>query len=395
MRILVVSPFYSPGIGGAPRLIQGFVHYLVHHGHDVEVLTFGEPLYKNCAAFDQAQPYPIHRVPAHYQTAKTAARLGLRMSQLLLRRRYDAVFCGSAYPTVILGYIGHKLFRVPYSVYSHGEDIAWVKDGRRKLAALTRALSGARAVMANSRFTQREIEAIGVPPAQVERITPGIDPEPYLTASSERVEALRRQLGLEGKRIVLTVARLIPRKGQDTVVRLLPRLVESVPNLHYLVVGHGDPSFLQQLALEAGVADRVTLLSDVDDADLPLLYNLCDLYIMVSRFDPTTNEVEGFGIVYLEAGACGKPAIAGSAGGAADAVLDQVTGLVVDPTDPAQIEAALRELLIDQARARQMGEHARQRVIAEFHNDVLHARMERAVLSLPRPAVYQPSHTQG
>ena len=197
-------------------------------------------------------------------------------------------------------------------------------------------------------------------------ISPGIDPVPYLGVSIEDVEALRSRFNLIGKTILLTLARLQVRKGHDMVVRSLPAIVASVPNAHYLVVGKGDSARLVTIASELGVCDRLTVIDYVPTENLPALFALCDVYVMVSRYDPETREVEGFGIVYLEAAACGKPSVAGNQGGCPDAVTDQQTGIIVDPTDVLAIERAVIRLLSNEEKSRRMGLAGRERVSKEF-----------------------------
>jgi phosphatidylinositol alpha-1,6-mannosyltransferase len=251
--------------------------------------------------------------------------------------------------------------RVPYAVYTHGEDVIAARTEARR-GALSAALKAACVVMCNSRFSAAEAEWFGVPPSRILTISPGIDPEPYLAVTPAAVESLRTRFGLTGKKIILTLARMDVRKGHDMVVRALPAVAASIPNAHYLVVGKGDPGRLQGIAAELGVSDRLTVVDYVPTESLPALFALPDLYVMPSRFDPETRQVEGFGIVYLEAAACGKPSVAGNQGGCADAVVDQETGILVDPTDVPQIERAVIRLLSNDEESRRMGNAGRERV---------------------------------
>ena len=380
LRVLLVSPYYSPGVGGAPRLLQSIVDHLNSRGHSVEALAFGAPVNNDCPAFDRQQSYPIYRIPATGQTKKAILLMGLRLLALACTRRYDLIFCGTAYPSVILARAASGLFPIPYLVYAHGEDASPIKNTRVKRFLLSHALRGASDLLVNSRFTRGEIADFGVEPSRIFVVPPGIDPAPYGRVAPAEVAALRRRLGLEGKRIILTVARLTERKGHDMIVRSLPAVRAAVPNAHYLIVGKGDTSALQALADVEGVAGGISIIPYIAEADLHALYHLCDVYAMVSRHDPVTLEVEGFGIVYLEAGACGKPCVAGSHGGSGDAVQDETTGFVVDPTDPEQIAHALITLLSDPALMARMGEAARLRVWKEFHRDRLLGKIEAHVV---------------
>lgn len=385
MKILLISPYYSPGVGGSSRLLEDIVVYLNAHGHAVHVLTYGLDPDRNFFAFDRAQSYPVHRILPQRLPGGSSLAMAARLLRLAVRERYDLIFCGVAFPSAILAWAARPLIRLPYVVYSHGEDVTVARDSPRLSALLSRVLRGARAVMTNSRFTKREVEALGVPADHVVCVPPGIDPLPYEQTPLDAVEALRARLGVTGRRVILTVARLTARKGHDIIIRALSRLRAEIPDLCYLIVGKGDPEDLQRLADNEGVRDQVVWVDYVPDGDLPALYHVCDVYAMVSRWDPVSREVEGFGIVYLEAGACGKPSVAGSAGGSGDAVEDGVTGLVVDPTSVDETAAALRALLLDGERATQMGLEAQRRVRQRFHRDVLLAQIARIVSAAALP----------
>jgi len=375
MKLLLVSSQYRPTVSGSCRLLQEMVEFFIGRGHKVEVLTYGPELAQELDTFDRAQPYQIHRVMPQRLPGTSSLVMLARLVWLSLNRRYDLVLCGFAYPSAVLAYLA----RVPFMVYSHGEDVTVVGGSRIKSAVLSRSLRSARAVMTNSRFAHDHVKRLGVPEDRISVVPPGIDPQPYANAASAEVEALRTSLGLQGKHLILTVARLASRKGHDMIIRSLPALCRSCPDLHYLIVGKGDPVELLALARAEGVEERVSFMDYVSDASLPALYHLCDVYAMVSRWDPIAKEVEGFGIVYLEAAACGKPCVAGSAGGAGDAVEDGVTGFVVNPTSVPEITQALLVLLSDKERAAAMGAAGQARVREKFSKPTLLGQVERTL----------------
>ena len=354
MRLLLLTPFYSPGVGGSSRLLEDIVGHLVAGGDHVDVLTFGLGDPKLYQAFDRGQPYQIHRVPGHRRRGLSSAEMVAR-ALLLSSRGYDMLLCGAAFPTAVLAGIVTTLSRTPYAVYSHGEDITAVSASPAKRAVLRRALLSAQLIMANSSFTAARIVELGVRPERVAVVPPGIDPAPYRVVDEGPTRDLRSRLGLQDRRIILTVARLTPRKGHDTIIRALPSIARRVPDVHYLVVGHGDPARLQALADELGVGDRVTFLAYVAEEELPVVYRASDIFAMTSRWDPETREVEGFGMVYLEAGAAGRAVVAGSHGGCTDAVLDGESGLIVDPTCPSAVSDAVSRILSEPELARRMG----------------------------------------
>ncbi len=181
------------------------------------------------------------------------------------------------------------------------------------------------------------------------------------------------RLGVSGRPTLLTVARIVKAnryKGHDVVLRALAKVVSSVPDVAYVIVGEGDDlDYLERLAREYGVAENVIFAGRVSDEELPLLYNACDAFVMCSRADRTRRGIlaEGFGLALLEASACGKPVIAGRSGGVPDAVQDGITGMLVNPVDSDEVAAAIVKVLREPWLAKVMGENGRKWVEAEMN----------------------------
>jgi phosphatidyl-myo-inositol dimannoside synthase len=378
MRILLATPTYSPFVSGSARLLQDIVEHLLASGHHVEVLTVNYAALGDTKEFDLSQSYRIHRASSWPIKGGSSLAMLSRMLVLCAGQKFDTVLCGFGYPTPILAYMACALTRVPFAVHALGEDLVAARHSPVR-RALSIALRKACVVVCISRFTANEAELLGVPRDRILTVSPGIDPAPYLAASSEDVESLRSRFGLFGKKIILTLARLDVRKGHDVVVRSLPAIVASVPDASYLIVGKGDPARIFAIASELGVRDRVTVIDYVSTEELPALFALCDVYVMVSRSDPKTQEVEGFGIVYLEAAACGKPTVSGNQGGCPDAVADQQTGILVDCSDVPAVERAVIRLLSNEAESRRMGLAGRERVSKQFRKSDQLQRIEHAL----------------
>jgi phosphatidylinositol alpha-1,6-mannosyltransferase len=176
--------------------------------------------------------------------------------------------------------------------------------------------------------------------------------------------------------IILSVGNLVSRKGHDMVIRALPRLLDIMGDVTYLIVGDGPHrAELEALALALGVRERVAFAGRVPDEDLPDIYALCDAFVLPSREQLDSCDVEGFGMVFLEANASGKPVVAGRSGGIGDAVLDGETGLLVDPLDPDCIASSIGKLLANPQLASRMGEQGRERAVREFSWPAVAARL--------------------
>ena len=369
MRLLLVTPFWPPGVGGSTRLIVGLAEYLQKNGHEVTVVTYGNP-------HPADEPFVV-RVPPQEKRGASSMAFAATVWRTIGEKKIQSVLAYVAYPHAIgVGTACHAR-GVPYTVLALGEDVSVCTENRKKSALLRPAVRGARARLAISTFTAKALESVGGKPVEI--AAPGIDPAPYETVDTDDVAEFREQHGLTGKKVILTLARLEPRKGHDRVVAALPRLVSDVPNLHYLVVGKGNPEPLQAQARALGVENCLTILPYIANDDLPTLFAACDVYVMVSRHDLASKEVEGFGIVYLEAAAAGKPCIAGSHGGAPDAVAHGETGFVVDPNDQEQLTAMFWSLLTDGKLAARMGARGRQRVREKFLESHFYETVARAL----------------
>jgi len=306
---------------------------------------------------------------------------------LVLVRRPRLIISGVGYPTAVLVHAVSFLTRVPYAVVTFSEDVTCVGSVGRRARLLARAFDGARVVLTISHFTQSAIIRLGTAVDRIALTPPWVDETAFVPVDEARLATLRASLCLQHQRVVLTVARLSRRKGHDTVLRAIGGLGADFADVHYLVVGKGDPTELQQLARACGMEERLTVVEYVSAQDLPLYYHLCDVYAMVSRPDPDTGEVEGFGIVYLEAAAAGKPSVAGDAGGAPDAVEHGKTGLVVDVHDPSATRAALTQLLSNPETAQGMGRAAKIRAHDQFTKEARLDAMEQALLGGERPTL--------
>jgi len=224
----------------------------------------------------------------------------------------------------------------------------------------------------------------GVPQERITLVHPGCDADLFRPHVPD-LELRRRLLGERvNDRVLLTVGNLVPRKGHDMVIRALPSVLRSVPNVTYLVVSSDFRNFesLDKLAREVGVRDRLVFASDVAMADLPRVYGLCDLFVMPSRAVLEKCDVEGFGIVFLEAAACEKPVIAGRSGGIPDAVLDGETGLLVDPHSADEIASCIVRLLEDPSLCAALGARGRARVVNELTWSHVGQRVQDAVETL-------------
>jgi phosphatidyl-myo-inositol dimannoside synthase len=326
------------------------------------------------------------RLPTPFDTIALTAAL----SVIKLKHRTRALIVG----TVGEGYIGllaQQLFDVPFVIFAHGNEVLSLRDSEWPRAI--EALRAASAVMANSRFTAGIVSDFGIPPERIRVIHPGCDTEEFRPVELDIASRNRLLDGQAHSYVLLTVGNLVERKGHDLVLKAVSSLRKTIPNLLYVIAGRGPhEGALRRLTRELGIADCVQFKGHVAQHDLISVYNCCDVFLMPSRFLPMDHDVEGFGIVYLEASACGRAVIGGRSGGIEDAILDGKTGLLVDPEEVGELEQTVLRLWRDAALRAALGVAGRKRIISELTwshfgshvrrvvNDCVHPRLAAADL---------------
>jgi phosphatidylinositol alpha-1,6-mannosyltransferase len=357
--VTLLSEDYPPNVGGVAQWARGVARGLRELGCEIDVIC------RDCQGYSPAgaDDFPVDRLQhSHWKRLRTV------YWRRALRRRLAA---GDA-PDVVIASKWNTSRGIVRQCRSRGIQLVTVVHGTdvtRPMPALKRrwlrsTLRASEVVLSVSQFTaDYVVRELGIDEERVEVVPNGVDPEAF-AHHADHAE-LESSLGLDGAPVVLTLSRVIERKGHDMVIRALGRVRERVPSVRYLVAGPGAPEELERLrsiARSSGVEDAVQFLGYVDSEDLARVYGLCDVYVMPSRYDLSTGDSEGFGITYLEANACGKPVIGGASGGIPDAIEDGRTGYLVDPLDPEEIADRLIELLEDPARAREMGARGLERV---------------------------------
>jgi len=366
MRTLLLSEHFLPEKGGSVTWLANLYSRLPEDSVRVAAATGprdGEPI---------DFPAPVERIPMTLPDRDPTVRASIgpcfemvrRVLALCRRERIRQIHCGKILPEGWVALCVKLVLRVPYLVFAHGEEITTGSLSRRLRFVLSVAYRGASAVVANSESTKKLVTGLGVPESKVFVLHPSVPIEQF-RRSEEDGARIRVRHRLGSGPVLLTVGRLQKRKGHDRTIQALPRLVESFPGLRYVIVGTGEErERLEDLAERLGVADHVVFSGLVSDEDLPGYYGACDLFLMPNRTDDA--DVEGFGIVFLEAAAARKPAIAGASGGSSEAVVDGVTGLLVDGERADSVSRAVKRLLHDPAGAHRMGVAGYERVRSEF-----------------------------
>lgn len=369
MKHLLVTNDFPPKIGGIQSLLWEWWRRLPPDCFSV--LTSPYP---GAAQFDAEQPFRIDRT--REPVLLPHPFMVRRIDDLARRTGADLVVLDPAVP---LGLVGPSL-RLPYDVVLHGAEVTVPGRLPGTRQGLGWVLRNARHIVSAGEYAAREAEHAAGGPLPITVVPPGVDVDRFRPLDATERRTARRRFGLpDDSELIVSISRLVPRKGFDVAIRAAAALAPTRPDLLLAIAGGGrDERRLRTLAGELGAPVR--FLGRVPHDDLAELYGCADVYAMVCRTRWGGLEQEGFGIVFVEAAACGVPQVAGDSGGAAEAVVDGVTGFVVrDPEDPAAVAEVFEALLDAPALRASMSAASRERAVTEFSYDVLAVRLGRAL----------------
>ena len=379
LRTLLVTNDFPPRPGG----IQSYLNALAARLPPDQLVVYA-PSWPGADTFDAQVPFEVVRHPTSLMLP--GPDVSRRAAKLMRTRECGAVWFGAAAPLALLGHSLRDAGAQRIVACTHGHEVGWsMLPGARR--ALRRIGDTADAVTFVSKYTRRRFAPAFGPLAGLEHLPSGVDPQAFHPDAGAR-GGIRHRYGLGGRPTVVCVSRLVPRKGQDMLVRSLPALRARVPDAALLLVGGGPyRERLEALAAELDVAQHVVFTGSVPSEELAAHYNAGDVFAMPARTRGKGLDVEGLGIVYLEASACGLPVVAGNSGGAPETVRDEVTGHVVDGRDLDQLTETLSALLADPVRARRMGQAGREWVSEHWRWDVLASRLASLLDGEPAAAV--------
>lgn len=362
-RLLFVSSEYPPGPGGIGTHAHQICRHWAAAGRHVEVATPQDYVTDDrAAAFNAEQDVVVHRLRHDDAARGRLNRLRGRLQavdRLVEEGAIDALLA-SGDPAIYWSMPVARRRKLPILVVEHGRRPGWPEAYLKRWA-----FRRADAVVAVSRYSLGRLRSLGIRAEGGEVIHNGADAEFFHPDSPWQVAGLRRELGVEKGPLLVTTGSIHRRKGQELVVRALPRIRSVFPGLRYAMAGLGhELESLMAVAEGLGVADITLPLGAIPAERLRTLYSACDLFLMTSRNTP--RQFEGFGIAVIEAALCGRPALVTAGSGLAEAVDDGNTGRVVPPEDPEAIAEGVIDLLRDSDRLRRLGTRARRRAVDGF-----------------------------
>ena len=371
--VLFVTNDFGPRAGGIETFVIGLI----------ERRPFGQTIVYTSAQsgseeYDKAwkSQFGVTVIRDRSKILLPTPRVARNLSRIIKESNINVAAFGAAAP---LGLLSGSIKRAGVQktvALTHGHEVWWAKVFPFNLAM--RAIGASiDSLTYLGDFTQRAIsKSLSKESAQkMVKIAPGIDVDHFCPQDST---ALRKELGVENKRVIVSVGRLVHRKGQDHLIQAMPEILKSVPDAHILMVGQGPYlSYLKQLVEKLDLVDHVSFIGRIQYNQLPQYICAGDIFAMPSRSRFFGLEVEGLGIVYLEASACGLPVIAGSSGGAPDAVVNGVTGFVVDGENDQEIASAAINLLKDIDGAKAMGQAGREWIIENWRWEIWSKRFNQ------------------
>lgn len=371
-RALLVTEIFPPRTGGSGRWF-----WEIYRRQPRETVAIAAGTAPGQEAFDGAHDLTVRRMGLTLQSWSVCGVASLRAYGRALRpiralakdQHASAIHCARCLPEGLMALALKAWCGLPYLCFAHGEELNYAAASRELSWLAKRALSGSAFVIANSKNTERILrERWKLPAAQVRVLHPGVDTQRFVPAP--RSESARTRLGWGDRPVILTVGRLQRRKGHDQMIRALASIRRDVPDVLYAIIGDGDErERLQALVADEGQGGHVQFLGELDDDALVQAYQQCDLFALPNRQDG--EDIEGFGMVLVEAQACGKPVIAGDSGGTAETLNEGETGRIVDCQGPDALAAVVSELLTDGPLRERMGTAARVWAASRFDWDAL------------------------
>ena len=371
MHVFVVTNDFPPRIGGINDYVAQLVRRLPAGSATVFASTSA-----GAAAHDRAFPQEVIRLPTGMLLPTPDVRR--RLHEVLRAQRPDVVLFGALWP---LGHMGPAIagrLAIPYGGFAHGLELT----GALVPGLLRHIGTRASLLTAVSDWARRRLEPAFGWPGRMALLPSGVDTAAFHPDVTD--VSVRERHALGDAPVVCCVSRLVARKGQDMLIRALPRLARAVPAVRLLIVGSGPyESALRTLAQRTGMSDRVVFAGAVPYAELPAYFRAGNVFAMPCRSRLGGLDIEALGAVFLQGAAVGRPVVAGASGGAPEAVRDGETGVVVDPTSPSAIADALAPLLLDPVRADTLGRAGAAWVHREWTWDAMTQRLQRLLAAMP------------
>jgi len=350
INILILTTFYPPAKGGIQTYTYEIARNLEKIGYNVTVFTISNDGIKKIFNFNS------------FKLIKKNKKISLYK----LFSKYDIIFATSWFPSGILGFILSIIFKSKFYISAHGNEILYPKNYPFMRSIMKICFKKTYKIFSVSNFTKKLLIKNGVNSKKIIVIPNGTDPIRFNPNISNT--DIIDKLNLKNKKIILSISRLVERKNFGMIIKILKDVINEIPNVVYVIGGTGPmKDKWEKIAINYNIIEQVKFVGYIPEKDLPKYYSMCDVFIMPSIEMKEESEVEGFGITFLEANACGKPVIGSRSGGISDAIIDGKTGFLVNPEDRNEIKDSLLKILKDAVYANILGKNGRKRIETELN----------------------------
>jgi len=360
--LLFLSSDFPPQSGGMARYSHGLTRSFTGYFEKVIVVVGrGQEPKAETGEGD----IELHEVFVGENYLLKVLKLFFHVLKITKQEKVSCVMASVWSPCGVVAWLLSYVTGLKYYVGAHGLDILEPLRSRKFTFLMKRTLRRADKIFPVSEFTKKRIDKLGVDHRNTVVIPNGVNLKMF--ESVENAEEILDRHNLRDKTVLLTVGRLVRRKGHDLVVEAMKILAPKYDNLAYVIVGEGpEKNSLETLVRSHSLMDRIIFAGFVSEEELPKYYQICDIFVMPVRELTHQGDVEGFGLVFLEANACGKPVIGSRSGGVEDAVLDNETGILIDPDNPEQLIEAISKLLENKELALELGRRGKERIHTEL-----------------------------
>jgi len=363
MKTLIVTLEYPPTIGG----IASYTYNFTKHLDPADTIIFA-PLAKESKNFDTSNAWKTYRRnPFFWIIWPYWLKALWQIWRIAKKEKIEVIHVHHVLPMGYVAEIIKKWLKIPYILFLHGSDLRFARKNRFKLSNFRRVCKKAESIVVNSDFCRRQLESITekLPPIKIIHPCPS---DEFINASYSQTEIdkLKSELALNGKKVIISVSRLVERKGHALFVPAFVKILKNIPNAVWLIIGDGpEKNNIANFIKKNNLQSVIRFLPSLPPLEVIKYYHCADLFLLLTHQDKDGVE-EAWGIVFLEAAACGLPVIAGRSGGVEEAVQNLVTGIVVDAHNADLVATTTVELLKNSEYARQMGQAGKERVGDEF-----------------------------
>lgn len=363
-NILIVTLEYPPDIGGIASYVDQFASAL--QPDNVTVLA---PPAENSKEHDVKKDFTIYRKKFYFPKFIWPRWfiLFLSMKKIVQQENIEMIYLHHVLPVGYVAWLMKKIYGMPYLIFSHGTDIVRATENRWKRFWLEYIIKHSEQVITNSKsLNSRMLESVsGVAKDKTTVLYPCPEDKFKQTPNKTKIEELKDRLGISGKKVILTVSRLIKGKGLEYLTKILSNILQNRSHLVWVIVGEGPlKDQIQKLIHKYNLQNLVRFIGEVEHNKLPIYYHMSDLFVLLPH--PYQGKEEGLGLVFLEAAAAGLPVVAGDSGGVKEAVVDGETGYVVDTFQDSAVKEAIIKLIKNDELAKQMGLAAKDRIKSKF-----------------------------